>query len=208
MIYQHNRHPFILYKYLTKELLQFFLFALFSLIILIFFIDLIELFRRSANKVGVTNLQKANFYDIIGMAGLKIPISLWKIITPGLISFFIIGFISIILINPLSAVFNKKYNTLQTIYFGKKDLKTFTFDTKGFWIKQISGNKQLIINARSIDDINNTLRNVSVFLFDNDKNFQQKFTAKEAKFSKNALNLYNQKFTVEVAAFKISSHFL
>ena len=40
----YNKHPFILYKYFTKELLLFFLFALFSLTILVFFIDLIELF--------------------------------------------------------------------------------------------------------------------------------------------------------------------
>ena len=225
MMDRENRHPFILYKYFTKELLQFFLFALFSLVILIFFIDLIELFRRSSNKIGVTHLQEANFYNIIGMAGLKIPgnvekvlpfasllgsitcfnqwrkrnyyiisrtfgISLWEIVTPALITFFIIGIISITLINPLSAIFNKKYNTLQTIYFGGKNLKTFTFDTKGFWIREISGNKQLIINAHSIDAINNTLKNVSVFVFDKDKNFYQRLTAKKANFSKNALNLH------------------
>ena len=150
----YNKHPFILYKYFTKELLLFFLFALFSLTILVFFIDLIELFRRSSNKIGVTQLEHANVYNIIGMAGLKIPsniekvlpfasligsiacfnqwrkknyytisrtfgLSLWKIITPTLISFFIIGLVSIIFLNPLSTIFNKKYNALQTIYFGK-----------------------------------------------------------------------------------------
>ena len=154
---QYDKHPFILYKYFTKELLQFFLYALFSLIILIFFIDVIELFRRSSNKVGVMHLKDASFYSVIGMAGLKIPnniekilpfailivsiscfnqwrkknyymisrtfgISLWKITSPALISFFIIGLISIILLNPLSAIFNKKYHKLQTIYFGQKNL--------------------------------------------------------------------------------------
>ena len=225
MIDQYNRHPFILYKYFTQQLLQFFLFALFSLIVLIFFIDLIELFRRSSNKIGVAHLQDANFYNIVGMAGLKIPnniekilpfacligsitcfnqwrkknyyiisrtfgISLWKITSPALISFFIIGLISIILINPLSAIFNKKYNLLQTLYFGQKNLKTFTFDTKGFWIKEISNKKQLIINALRIDEINNTLHNVNVFVFDKDRNFQQRLSAKKAKFSQNTLNLY------------------
>ena len=223
---QHNRHPFILYKYFTKELLQFFLFALFSFIILIFFIDLIELFRRSSNKVGVPHLQDARFYSVIGMAGLKIPnniekilpfasligsiscfnqwrkknyyiisrtfgISLWKIILPSLVSFFIIGLASIILLNPLSAIFNKKYNLLQTVYFGQKDVKTFTFDTKGFWIKEISKNTQLIINANTIDDINNTLHNVKVFVFDKDRNFQQRLSAQKANFSENFLNLYD-----------------
>jgi lipopolysaccharide export system permease protein len=222
---QYNRHPFILYKYFTKQLLQFFLFALFSLIILIFFIDLIELFRRSSNKIGIAHLQNANFYNIIGMAGLKIPnniekilpfasligsttcfnqwrkknyyiisrtfgISLWRIITPAFITFFIIGLVSIILLNPLSAIFNKKYNQLQTIYFGQKNLKTFIFDTKGFWIKEVSKNTQLIIYASTIDDVKNTLYNVNVFVFDKDKNFKKRFSAKKAKFSQNTLNLY------------------
>ena len=64
--------PIILYKYLTKDLLKFFIMTLFFLIILIFFIDLIELFRRSSNKVGVDYLIKASFLDLIGMASLKI----------------------------------------------------------------------------------------------------------------------------------------
>ena len=80
MTNQKNKHPFILYTYFTKELLQIFLLALFSLIILIFFIDLIELFRRSSNKVGVTHLQEASFYNIIGMSGLKIPSNIEKVL--------------------------------------------------------------------------------------------------------------------------------
>ncbi len=223
---KHNKHPFILYKYFTKDLLKFFLFALFSLITLIFFIDLVELFRRSSNKVFVTYLQKANVFDIIGMAAFKIPsniekilpfatligsiacfnqwrkknyyiisrtfgISLWKIITPALVSFFSIGLISIVLLNPLSTLFNKKYNMLQTIFFGKKDLKTFSFDTKGFWIKEISEKKQLIINASQINEITKTLKKVNIFVFNKSKIFEERITADEARFSKNTLNLIN-----------------
>ena len=89
-------------------------------------------------------MQIASLSDIIGMAGLKIPsnlekiipfatligsiicfnqwrkknyyiisrisgISLWKTLYPILISFFFVGLISIILLNPFSALLNKKY---------------------------------------------------------------------------------------------------
>ena len=54
-----NNQPIILYKYLTKDILKYFLFALFTLIILIFFIDFIELFRRASNKAAVRHLVKA-----------------------------------------------------------------------------------------------------------------------------------------------------
>ena len=136
---KNNITTFILFKYLTKDMLKYFLFALFFFIILIFFIDIVELFRRSSNKVGVAHLIKANFVDIIGMASLKIPgniektipfsaligsiscfnqwrkknyyinsslfgISLWGTISPILISFFLIGILSISLLNPISSI--------------------------------------------------------------------------------------------------------
>ena len=75
-----TNHPFIIYKYFTKDLLKFFIFALVFLIILIFFIDLIELFRRSSNKIGVNHLLKANFFDLVGMASLKIIGNIQKIL--------------------------------------------------------------------------------------------------------------------------------
>ena len=118
-----NQQPIILHKYLTKDILKYFLFSLLSLIILIFFVDIIELFRRSSNKVAVDHLVKASVFDIINMALLKISeniqkilpfavligsiacfnqwrkknyyiicktsgISLWKILSPILVSFF------------------------------------------------------------------------------------------------------------------------
>ena len=75
-----NKYPKIIFIYFTKDFFQYFLLTLISLATLIFFIDLIELFRRSSNKVGINFLQIASFYDIIGMAGLKIPSNVEKII--------------------------------------------------------------------------------------------------------------------------------
>ena len=167
-----NNQPIIIYKYLTKDILKYFLFALFALVILIFFIDVIELFRRSSNKAGVSNLVKANVLDIVSMALLKISgniqkilpfavligsiacfnqwrkknyyivcktsgMSLWKILSPILVSFFLIGLTSIMILNPFAILLSKKYNNLQTIFFGQKNLNSLSFDTKGFWIKQI-----------------------------------------------------------------------
>ena len=68
MMKPHNQLPFILLKYFTKDILKFFSMALITFILLILFIDIIELFRRSANKVGVEYLAKATFIDILGMA--------------------------------------------------------------------------------------------------------------------------------------------
>ena len=221
-----TNHPFIIYKYFTKDLLKFFIFALVFLIILIFFIDLIELFRRSSNKIGVNHLLKADFIDLVGMASLKIigniqkilpfaaligsiacfnqwrkknyyviskasGISLWKILSPILVSFFFVGLFSIMVLNPFSTLMNKKYENLQTLFFGKANIQEFSFDTKGFWIKHVSGKRNLIINANRIDEKTNALFEINIFEYDDKKIFQKKIKAKKGKFTSNKLLLYS-----------------
>ena len=221
-----QKQPFIIYKYFTKNLVQYFLIALFSLIALIFFIDLIELFRRASNKIGVAHLQQANFYDILGMASLKITgniekilpfavligsiscfnqwkknnyyittrssgLSLWKIITPSLLCFFFLGIFSITLLNPFSTLMNKKYENLETIFFKHKKVNNFSFDNKGFWMKQTSNGKTIIINAYKVNSKLQTLNDVNIFVLNENADFEKRVSAKTAKFDKNRLSLSN-----------------
>ena len=221
-----QKQPFIIYKYFTKNLVQYFLIALFSLIALIFFIDLIELFRRASNKIGVAHLQQANFYDILGMASLKITgniekilpfavligsiscfnqwrknnyyiitrssgLSLWKIITPSLLCFFILGIFSITVLNPFSTIMNKKYENLETIFFKHKKLNNFSFDNKGFWMKQTFNGKTIIINAYKVNSKLQTLNDVNIFILNENGDFEKRVSAKTAKFDKNKLSLSN-----------------
>ena len=221
-----QKQPFIIYKYFTKNLVQYFLIALFSLIALIFFIDLIELFRRASNKIGVTHLQQANFYDILGMASLKITgniekilpfavligsiscfnqwkknnyyiitrssgLSLWRIITPSLLCFFILGIFSITVLNPFSTIMNKKYENLETIFFKHKKLNNFSFDNKGFWMKQTFNGKTIIINAYKVNSKLQTLNDVNIFILNENADFEKRVSAKTAKFDKNKLSLSN-----------------
>jgi len=221
-----QKQPFIIYKYFTKNLVQYFLIALFSLIALIFFIDLIELFRRASNKIGVAHLQQANFYDILGMASLKITgniekilpfavligsiscfnqwkknnyyiitrssgLSLWRIITPSLLCFFILGIFSITVLNPFSTIMNKKYENLETIFFKHKKLNNFSFDNKGFWMKQTFNGKTIIINAYKVNSKLQTLDDVNIFILNENADFEKRVSAKTAKFDKNKLSLSN-----------------
>jgi lipopolysaccharide export system permease protein len=221
-----QKQPFIIYKYFTKSLVQYFLIALFSLIALVFFIDLIELFRRASNKIGVAHLQQANFYDILGMASLKITgniekilpfavligsiscfnqwrknnyyiitrssgLSLWKIITPSLLCFFILGIFSITVLNPFSTIMNKKYENLETIFFKHKKVNNFSFDNKGFWMKQTFNGKTIIINAYKVNSKLQTLNDVNIFILNENADFEKRVSAKTAKFDKNKLSLSN-----------------
>ena len=73
-MYFRQNHPLTLYKYFTRNLIQYFLIALFSLLTLIFFIDLVELFRRSSNKINVNHLQQAELIDILELTCKSISI--------------------------------------------------------------------------------------------------------------------------------------
>ena len=135
--------------------------------------------------------RKKNYYIISKTSG----ISLWTILSPILVSFFLIGLVSIIVLNPFTALLNKKYENLQTVFFGQKNLKTFSFDTKGFWIKQISRKSYLLINAGKINEDLNTLFDVNIFVYDQDQVFKKRISARRAVFSKNKLNLFEVRLT-------------
>ncbi len=131
--------------------------------------------------------RKKNYYVISKVSG----ISLWKILSPILVCFFFVGLFSIIILNPFSTLMNKKYENLQTLFFGKANIQQFSFDTKGFWIKHMSGKRNLIINANKIDEKTKTLFDINIFEYDDNKIFQRKIRAQEGKFTSQKLSLYN-----------------
>ena len=100
------------------------------------------------------------------------------------------GILSILVLNPFATLLNKKYDNLQTVFFNQKNLKTLSFDTKGFWIKQISRKSHLLINASKINEDLNTLYDVNIFIYDQDQSFKKRISAKRAVFSGQKINLF------------------
>ena len=131
--------------------------------------------------------RKNNYYIISRSSGL----SLWKILSPALVCFFLFGIISITILNPFSTLLNNKYNNLQNIFFGHKEINNFSFDTKGFWIKQSSGENTLIINANRVNQNLKTLSDVNIFVLDENSRFKERLSAKTGKFSKKNFNLFD-----------------
>ncbi len=133
--------------------------------------------------------RKKSYYVISKSSG----ISLWKILSPILISFFLVGIFSIIILNPFSTLLHKKLENLETLFFGKANLQVFSFDTKGFWIKQRSGQKNLIINADKIDEKTKSLFYIKIYEYNKDKIFQKKVMAEKGLFTSKKLLLYDVK---------------
>jgi lipopolysaccharide export system permease protein len=135
--------------------------------------------------------RKKNYYITSRTYG----ISLWRTVFPVSIIMFMIGIISIVFLNPLSSILNKKYDKLQSIYFGSSNLQSFSFDTKGFWIKETSGENQLIINAKKINEKNKMLYDINIFVVDKNKTIKERLTAVSGQFNENIINLYEVEST-------------
>ena len=126
-----------------------------------------------------------NYFVIIRSIG----ISMWKMIIPICINVFILGILSIILLNPVSSIFNKKYNVLEKNIFSHKKLDKFSLNTKGLWIMKKDNNQDFIINARTINKNKNVLSQVLVFKSDQQKRFKSKIIAKHGIIFNNSLIL-------------------
>ena len=161
----------------------FIIFILFAL--LIFFSDLVEQFRKSTNKnvpinilfkltllnlpylifstlpiivffstiFGYLKLIRSSEYIIMGSSGIsslqltKAPISI----------FFVIGLIFVLLVNPISAIFQKEFQELDYKYIKRVDRLT-SISKNGIWLMQENENGMTnIIYAKKIRDDGATL---------------------------------------------------
>ena len=126
-----------------------------------------------------------NYFVIVRSIG----ISMWKILIPICLNVFVLGVLSIIILNPISSIFNKKYDVLENNLFGHKKLNEFSLNTKGLWIMKKDRDKNFIINAKNVNKNKNILNQVLVFKSDHQNRFESKINAKQGIIIKNALKL-------------------
>lgn len=171
--------------YLTRNFIYSFLIVFILFVLLIFFSDLIEQFRKSTNKnvpisivfrLTLLNLPSLIFstlpivvffstifcylklirsseYIIMGSSG----ISSLQLAKMPIIIFFLIGIIFVLMINPLSAVFQKEFQELDYKYIKRVDRLT-SISKNGIWLMQENKNGLTnIIYAKSIKDDGATL---------------------------------------------------
>ena len=90
---------------------------------------------------------------------------------------FIIGFLILIIINPITASMSKYYEKTKSNYSRDID-HLVTFNKNGLWIKENLEFKQRIIYAQKPDGFN--LINVTIFHLDRESNLIEKIFSKEA----------------------------
>ena len=129
------------------------------------------------------NLSRRLELVIARSAGL----SAWQFVTPALGVAFVLGIIATTIYNPISAVLQERSKRFESELFGQTANSLRQSGT--FWVSQRTDEGQAIINAVSSRDQGINLNGVSVFTFDNDGRFKQRFEARAAVLEPGAWRL-------------------
>ena len=103
---------------------------------------------------------------------------------------FILGWLILILVNPISSSMSKYYEQTKSNYSRDID-HLVTYNKNGLWIKENLLNKQRIIAAAKPEGFN--ILDVTIFHLDNKSNLIEKIIAKEANIKTNKWILRNVK---------------
>ena len=182
--------------------------ALFALAVIAVVVDLIELLRRSSSRPEATFtvvfqmawlhlplfLQKLlPFAVLFGamfsfqrltrshelVAARAIGVSVWQFLTPALAVAVALGAFMVTIFNPIGSILVGKYENMERIYFSNR-AALVAVSPGGLWLRQKSGNGELLLHARQMTRKPPRLRHVTVFFFDERNHFTARADAASA----------------------------
>ncbi|MDA7946677.1 MAG: LPS export ABC transporter permease LptG [Hyphomicrobiaceae bacterium] len=183
-------------------------------VLLLFLADMIEMLRRAGKNngtsVGAGALMIISLLRLPARTELIIPftvligsigallmlsrkselvvaraagMSVWQFIMPGIVVAVAIGLFMIMVYSPLSSYARGESERLYANAFGKE---SSFLDTKsaGAWLRQDGVDGQSVMHANIVSNRGLSLRGVSIWHFDKDKNFAERIEAKSADLHK------------------------
>lgn len=199
-----------LFIYIGRQFLLWFLAVFFAMIAVIILIDSVELLRRSATKTDASTaiitsmaLLRAPYLaqETIPFAAMfggiltffrltrnhelvvirSAGVSVWQFMLPALLVVAMIGVAKVTLLNPLSSLLLSQFEELEGEYLtGRSSL--LAVSSSGIWLRQAYGeNGQAVIHAQSIEPDSLNLREVIVFLLEDEDRFVGRIDAKSAR---------------------------
>ncbi len=111
---------------------------------------------------------------VSGMSSVSI------IMVPSFIAI-VLGILFIALINPVTSVLVKKYESIKSIYYEKEKDYLAAVTENGIWIKEKNYGNNYIIKSSNLN--NEYLMNVTIYQFDGNNNFTKRYEAKTADIS-------------------------
>jgi lipopolysaccharide export system permease protein len=204
-----NKLPMIINFYLIKGFLKKFFHVFASISLLIFVINLFDVMNKVKDAQNITTIQMilmaflqvpafisdiSIFIIMLGammtLSGLSAKseitvmrsagLSIWKIISPIIVTSFILGLISILIFSPLTISADKKYSAMSRELIKKEQKDSFS-PKNGIWLKQANMDKkgqEIKIRANKIYRNNLQLEGVTVWFFDEKNKYYRKIDAK------------------------------
>jgi len=209
--------------YLLKNFIYTFFIIFILIALLVLFSDLIEQFRKATNKnvpieiifkLAILNIPSLSFttlpiviffstiicylklirnseYIVMGSSGMS---SLQLAKAPILI-FFLISIFFVLIVNPISAVFQKEFQELDYKHIKRMDRMT-SVSKNGIWLMQENQSGITnIIYAKNIKDEGATLINFMLLEYDQDNDFKGRIDGKEAKLANSKWLMYDVLYT-------------
>ena len=160
-------------------------------------VDFIQLLFLTILQAPATILLLAPFLFLFGTLGAFVGlnrrseliamraagVSAWRFILPAAVFAFVVGVITVTVLNPLTSAMSAQYEASRDAVM-ENYLKAAP---KGLWLRQGDDRQQIVIRARARDQIDGTvrLRGVSLFIYQVDKSgvlvFSRRVEANEAR---------------------------
>jgi lipopolysaccharide export system permease protein len=179
-----------------------------SIFVLLVLVDYIEMVRKTSGLVGVSAITVAEtslfrvpqllekmmpFCVLIGamtcylalsrrlelVVARAAGVSAWQFIAPALASAIVLGLLATVAYNPMSANLRELSKRMEAELFGSAPGGGIQ-DASGFWLNQVNGDGQWIINAARSEQQGVRLTGLTVFRFDPDLQFKERIEAREA----------------------------
>jgi lipopolysaccharide export system permease protein len=194
--------------YLARQYLASTFMVLAIFVSLAFIFDLVELMRQVSglNNLGIGLLVSMTLFKlptlIIQMAPYTVlggamwtflrltrsnelivaraaGVSAWQFLTPILIVTILIGFVMVLILNPVAASMLARYQQLDATYLsGRPNL--LAVSESGIWLREAAQTGQTVIHAVRLGEEGRELREVTVFRYAGNDKFSQRIDAAEA----------------------------
>lgn len=202
-----------IYKYVAKKFLSYLLIVFLISAGLMLLFDSIELVRVTHNLAigfsqiiklammkNYSHIQKIWIFIILIasiltyqklvknfelIAARAIGLSVLQLLSPVLLSVFIIGILHVTILNPIGSYLLGRYQHLEAINL-KEQKSLINVSKSGLWLKQYDQDDQLlIIHALRVSQLNNTIYDVSIFFLTGNGSFVKRIDAEKAELINN-----------------------
>jgi lipopolysaccharide export system permease protein len=116
--------------------------------------------------------------------------SIWQVLMPAVLLGLVIGLLRVGAFDPLAAASTERYERMQQRYMNTLDPMVMA-SASGLWLRQMTGTRSYVLNARSMDQRDSKFDNVVLLSFDDKDRFLQRVDAQKAILRDQAWLLQN-----------------